>query len=199
MLEKKWTLKVIAGEDKIPNWCECELVVTGKIEDVKAFKEFAKDKSVVKVVGEVNEEILTENFIPYPTEVYEEIDLRKKIEKKEKLTKDEKNKAMLMKLEDNKPFDWYNWCCNNWGTKWGICYSKLREETYKQKGKLVYDCQTAWTPCLQVVVAMGTKFPALDFKYRYWEGGNGFQGTFVIKKGEIITNIQKEYRGGRGG
>ena len=80
-----------------------------------------------------------------------------------------------------------------------MLYSKLRDETYKQKGKLHYDFQTAWSPCLQVVIAMGAKFPTLNFKYQYWEGANGFQGTFVIKKGEIVTNIQKEYKGGRGG
>ena len=37
---------------------------------------------------------------------------------------------------------WYDWCCDNWGTKWDACEATLNES---EKGSLTYEFETAWS------------------------------------------------------
>jgi hypothetical protein len=87
----------------------------------------------------------------------------------------------------------YDWCLTNWGTKWGICDPTLNEG----KRVLYYGFQTAWSPPLPIIRKMGQMFPELTFRLKYFEGGMAFQGVFEMTKG--YTNIDKSYRGSRGG
>lgn len=179
----------------MPNWCIGELSITGKKEELAKFKKHSLTKNKYPNDKDENDCILdTENFVPFPKEYYKEKFINKKMEN---MTKEEKkNEEMLAEIESRKPFNQLDWCRNNWGTKWGICYPQIATETVR---KLVYEFQTAWTPCLPVINAMSIIFPNLKFNYKYWEGGVGFKGQLVMKNKIVIKNEESNYGGGKGG
>ena len=168
----------------MPNHCEQDMYVTGDVESLKAFLEFAKE----------DDHILSANkFIPYP-EKYKEMDR----------IAEEYGKAHPDDWR-NRPKDGFNsggyeWCCQNWGTKWGIydCTITSQKLTGK-KGKLSFTFQYAWSPALRVIDAMSEKFPTLHFKVKYFEGGMGYQGTYVVQGGNVLEDTESKYGGHRGG
>lgn len=50
---------------------------------------------------------------------------------------------------------WYDWCCNNWGTKWNACNAECRT----CKKKLIYQLDTAWNAPYIIIRALSAKFP----------------------------------------
>ncbi len=183
----------------MPNWVESNLKITGKKEELQRFKEFALTK----------ENILdTDKFIPYPKKFKEQDRLSKLFyelkEKKEKgtLTNKEMKELVLMSLnpkeyeKDGFNSGGHSWCVNNYGTKWGICHSELSEENEKE---LFYSFDTAWADCSPVILKMSELFPKLRFNYKYWEGGSGFRGILICKKGVVIKANTYDYKGYRGG
>ena len=96
----------------------------------------------------------------------------------------------------------YDWCLQNWGTKWGICDSEKQEE-YGWEGKedkeVMYKFQTAWSPPNPIILRMSKLFPDLEFEMRYFEGGGGFNGIYRCKNGEVQRDEQGDYFGDRGG
>lgn len=91
---------------------------------------------------------------------------------------------------------WYEWCHENWGTKWGACRTDAPVITEKSA---MFTFETAWSPPEPFVRAASKKFPSLTFNLKYWEGGMGFQGQLKMKGGKIIKDVTKDYRGHRGG
>jgi len=171
----------------MPNWCECELKVTAKknkLVDINNFKTFASGK-------DDNDLLSSENFVPYP---------------KERVAIEKKRQHWIDNNKDKNEFDcptkdWFNtggyeWCSDEWGTKWGICEVSVLEET---KTKIQYLFSCAWSPPIPIVIAMAKKFPELKFTLDYWERGCGFQGKLICSNGKVLANVSKGYKGNRGG
>jgi hypothetical protein len=187
----------------MPNWVDCELTITGKQEELQRFKEFAKTKYTEKGKQEINV-LDTEKFIPYPKEFKERDEQASRyylLKNKKKLTTKEQKELIILSLKNNSDKDGFNdggydWCCINWGTKWGICHATMVED----KKKLFYGFETAWSPPLPVIMKMTELFPALRFNLKYWEGGSGFRGKVILKGENIVKqNFYDNYKGGRGG
>jgi hypothetical protein len=197
-----------------PNWCSCDLRVNGKKKDLERFRKYGK-KCFYSAIDREDEALRTINFVPYPKPLMDYYELLSKIEK----TKDRKEKKRLMALrkiayggeekDEKKAFtsfedldkiagcNVFDYCCMNWGTKWGICHSQLLE---KGKSFLLYTFDTAWSPPLPVIFTMSEKFPTLRFTLNYYEQGNGFKGRFILEDKEVIRNdYNNNYKGGRGG
>lgn len=175
----------------MPNWTENELYIKGPQADRDAFVNKAEShlSGVDMFSGEEYSEVTSldfNNFVPYPQRF-----------------KDQDKKAKAHRQKN--PNDWsvkdgfnnggYEWCCNNWGTKWNACEITRTEN----KTSLKYRFDTAWSPPIKVVTAMAHVFPALTFTLKYFEGGMGFQGRYTIKGDEIIEDSNKDYHGNRGG
>ena len=97
----------------MPNWCGCELLVTGSKKDLD---EFAKKAATKKCPLDFN------IFIPYP-ENWRKLD--KAAEKARK--KGEYN------VRDGYNNGGYQWCIANWGTKWvllGSASSQVKETCF---------------------------------------------------------------------
>jgi len=168
----------------MPNHVSQDLWVTGPVEALEAFEQFAKED----VDGGTL--LLSANkFIPYP--------------EKYKLA-DEASEAAMKNGDYSVASGFgsggYHWCIINWGTKWGIydCFL-VSKTTRKNSGTLKYNFNSAWSPAKTIIHAMGMRFPTLTFKLRYYEGGMCFKGLFVTSAGKIITDDSSEYRGRRGG
>jgi len=90
----------------------------------------------------------------------------------------------------------YEWCIAHWGTKWGLYDIEVVSD---EVGVVDYTFQTAWSPPLPVIVAMGEQFPDLKFTLCYYEGGGGFQGALIVEGGQVVKDKNRPYDGDRGG
>lgn len=160
-----------------------------KFEDLALTKNYYKDEKGIEKDNQLDFEM----FVPYPIEVNEERESMKKIlALKQKGKEAEANKLeILHKLTyGNSKFNYYDWHCSNWGTKWNSCYAK---PPIKKDNKLTYNFDTAWGPPLPVIIAMSILFPNLIVNLKYDEPGMCFKGTLECKNGKIIKDVYKDY------
>jgi len=71
---------------------------------------------------------------------------------------------------------WYNWCCNNWGTKWDFGKDEYYDPAKIEDGKVVVSFNTAWSPPVQFY----EKLVELDYNLRatYFEPGMAYCGIW---------------------
>lgn len=104
-----------------------------------------------------------------------------------------KEKADLRKnnLERYGHINWYNWCIENWGTKWDVEAMLVDEgSTY-----LSYTFSSAWSPPISFVEKASKLFPLLDFMLEFKEPGMGFAGEFEGNVEEGFTLNEWDYVG----
>lgn len=99
---------------------------------------------------------------------------------------------------------WYDWCVDNWGTKWdatNVNVTDTNVETKKGKSlkKVCISYDTAWAPAIPVVRKLAELFPKCLVKLRYFECGAAFQGILKLKGKEELQNWEGHYSGGLGG
>ena len=183
----------------MPNWCECELTVTGPEADLTRFKETAREKYPQE--GETPRVLDENSFLPYPAKFRKKDERRREWAKENSIGGDPRNGLKEGVSYSDCPKDGFNsggyeWCIANWGTKWGICEPAVVEESPRLAA---YTFSCAWGPCLPVIEKMGEMFPTLRFVLNYYEGGMCFQGTLVVEDGETTHDESREYNGNRGG
>lgn len=190
---------------QLPNWCENDLTVSGPREKLDEFK---------RVVSDGDEVLVAEKIIPYP-KVLAFLDklnpLEAQIKRREggeepKIPDELKEEYSSLMLQgalegydirkDGFNQGGYEWCVNNWGTKWGFCHSRI---VWEDNGSTFYQFDTAWSPPTPLIVKMGQMFPELTFELRYYECGAGFQGCLRIEGGEVVEDWCGDYKGDRGG
>jgi len=193
----------------MPNHCECDLEIQGSRTELKRFMSFARSRYKK---GEETAVLDADKFIPYPKK-YKDLDKKveraskrfqkklkesnyDKMSKAEKKKWDEANPNPTWKMKDGYNAGGYEWCINNWGTKWGIYEAEL-VESYQRE--IMYTFRCAWGPCIPVIKAMSKKFPKLNFRLTYFEQGCQFNGIYICEKGEVITDDEGKYFGNRGG
>ena len=81
----------------------------------------------------------------------------------------------------------YEWCIENWGTKWGAINARIEGD------HLVFE--TAWSPPTPVIVALAKKFPEYTFYFEYFEGGAAFCGGFTLPNRDDYYGDEPWYPG----
>lgn len=167
----------------MPNHVHNKLTITGRKQDIdKFFNDVSSDEKLIDV----------NKIIPYP-EKYKKLD------------------EIAQEYVKNNPDDWknrpndgynqggYEWCIENWGTKWGMYdFSDLKKNKTETSCSLVF--YTAWNPALPVFKKIAELYPNLKFSLRYYESGCQFSGKLKIQKGEIVEDIYNDnYTGRLGG
>ena len=170
----------------MPNWCENELYIKGKKSEVEAFIETVRGGREDPTVFDFAK------IVPYP----EEYDLADKARREW----EETYKNVPWNQRPPAPQDGFNqggyqWCCNNWGTKWNACDIRF----YKTSRGCTMGFNTAWSPPTPVIAKASELFPNLYFRLKYWEGGAGFRGEFEAQGGVILNDWNDNYLGHRGG
>ena len=129
----------------MPNWCENEVMVNGKKNDIQALKEHLSQ-------GKNDLEFMF--VLPPPNNEWN-----------------------------------YNWCIQNWGTKWEPEHvdADWHEDT------VTFYFWSAWAPAVGIVNALAQKFPALHWEYIYAESGMDFSGRIEWENGEITINESGAY------
>jgi hypothetical protein len=154
----------------MPNWCNNTLIVKGKSEDIKVFKE--------KYKGKINDTMSWLNF----EQVISSKENQELIKPKWNALTKEENKRWKNDFIQY----WFNtggveWCCKNWGTKWNIEVEEPRTE----KGELIYGFDTAWSPPEPVIKKLIELHPELEFNLEFEEWGVQFMGILAGKNGVI--------------
>lgn len=75
--------------------------------------------------------------------------------------------------------DWYDWCCDKWGSKWGD-YDTIYLEEMETPNLRAYRYTTAWSPITEAIRKFARKFPNLVFINTFEEGGMGFLGAIAV-------------------
>jgi hypothetical protein len=77
--------------------------------------------------------------------------------------------------------DWYTWCINNWGTKWGCYEGHFNEDDNGGS----YSFSTAWSPVRNSVMYELLKdIPDLCYE---WEEEQGYGEIHEYKKGQCVS------------
>ena len=68
-------------------------------------------------------------------------------------------------LPESEKDNWYDWCCENWGTKWNACDVVFNDYSIDNdhKPSIDYSFQTAWSPPETI---MSTHLPKLLKKHK---------------------------------
>jgi hypothetical protein len=77
---------------------------------------------------------------------------------------------------------WYEWCIQNWGTKWNSYQPRPLE-----KDSDTMEFYTAWGSVPKIVTLLSKKYPEQTITYRWADEDIGCNvGEFTIKNGEVI-------------
>lgn len=168
----------------MPNHVDNDLIITGPKKDRDALRERASGD---------HDALDANKFIPYPEKFRVLDEARREAEMKAERGEITREEAWAVK--DGYNSGGYEWCIENWGTKWGF-YDVEEKHT---SDKLFYNFFSAWSPPTPVIRKMSEEFPKLTFSLRYYEGGSGFKGAYVAKGGVVRKDDTSGYSGRRGG
>lgn len=166
----------------MPNHVANELIVLGTSAELRFFERFARGVPVWWKNSEKPEIIkhleLSQFIHPEPASNGQEVSIP------------------YSSMATPEKLDGYQWCIENWGTKWGTYDCILIDEETAGEGTLCYQFNTAWNPFNHKVgEAMSKAFPCLRFHLSYFETGMGFQGhrtwnsSGIESKGEQTGSI----------
>ena len=154
----------------MPNWCYNHLTVTGDVKQLKEFVDKSTDKSLMH---EDSESVFTfMGTMPIPKDL--------NITSGSSASQDEKEQAILNKGLYGYA-TWYDWCINEWGTKWDACSSDIQTN---DKDQFTVSFETAWSPPVDWLGTTCKNYPELVFEMEYEEPGMGYAGTSYCSNGE---------------
>ena len=146
----------------MPNWCTNTTQIFGEAEDIQ---KFADAVTISTELGDTEEGW---------DEAQPEIAVMRK----------------LVPIPEGK--DGYDWALHEWGSKWGDCHARVRDDydpTMPPDNLLVLDYDTAWGPCDKGWRNVSKLFPNLTFVTQYNEPGMGFCGAVGNRAGEVIHDV----------
>lgn len=91
--------------------------------------------------------------------------------------------SMKVPLPDTE--NWYEWSCDNWGTKWDVAeflYMDIDEDT------ITLQFETAWSPPIKWLKSVGKLYPTLKFEMNFEEPGCDFIGDIVVEGDDHFEN-----------
>ena len=91
----------------------------------------------------------------------------------------------ILPIPADKKDNWYNWCCENWGTKWNAM------EVEVDFGIVTFS--TAWAPSSPIIAKLAALFPEAEFWFQYEECGCCFAGARLYRSGELVYELDGEY------
>jgi len=140
----------------MPNWCDNRVEIYGDNPD--QIKEVKKTLAGKETCFDFN------NIVPMPKEL-----------KETTAPNPEPDSFEAKRLRKQHGHDnWYDWCCDNWGTKWNSSDATLSEDG----DGLEYEFQTAWGPPIKVIEAIREQYPDLSVTAFYDEPGMEIAGYY---------------------
>lgn len=78
---------------------------------------------------------------------------------------------------------WYDWACENWGTKWNAYHQPDNRDTDN-----IIHFQTAWSAPTELMGKLSAKFPLVEFVLQYADEDTGCNvGVVTYREGAIVS------------
>lgn len=198
----------------MPNWTGNRLSIIGSVEDINLFE--ADRLAALKANDCGPEQVITFNMVlPMPNELkgtqggprpmreaeirqaaaqhnWSEESLQAALEKQ--MTDELEAKLDELKAKYGSD-NWYDWCNNNWGTKWDACHAAIERVPYViaaalatiHKDRVEISFDTAWAAPEPVIHALVRKYPNLNFVHSYsYEGEENTDFTVDYRLNEGV-------------
>ena len=104
--------------------------------------------------------------------------------------KDSKKKEELKKEHGHD--NWYDWCCDKWGTKWparGLGLKNSPDMLRVGDEKLIVSMDTAWSLPNGIITTMANDHPFVRIFITCMEEALFFGGSMTIHGGKVSNNI----------
>jgi hypothetical protein len=153
----------------MPNWCNNNAIIR-----------HADPEQIAKVVKGYAEGKLFSEFFPCPEELSAPVEIGEnyndRVAAQEAANKDKFGYS-----------GWYDWCINNWGTKWDAGNEMDEDLDCSNENQVQLSFDTAWQP----PVAFYEKMTELGFEIDafYLEEGTGFVGKYTSTDGDESFNF----------
>lgn len=179
----------------MPNWCECDVKITGKRDDVAGLMRLmATDRSPFDFNA----------ILPYPDRFARLDEVRRQWERSAEEAR--KSGLDVVRTLGPMPQDGYNqggyeWCYSTWGVKWpasDIAIVPLVAMN-RDRARVTLSFQVPWSPPSPVMSALAARFPGIDIAMRCYERGQCFKTHEKWSGGTRQLATKAEYRGRRGG
>ena len=178
----------------MPNYCECFLKI------------YPGDNSsadeILSAMANGERQFDFDKLIPYPEDWRKADDAHQKwLDGYATFARGDVVARVQYEKENPRPDDGYNhggyeWCVENWGTKWNAGDVNIIE---KEEYTALVSFRTAWRPPLPVMDKLAAMFPDACFLFEYYENGMGFCGSIRYESGKRELEARGEYYGFRGG
>ena len=142
----------------MPNWCDNRVEIYGDNPD--QIKEVKKTLASEQTCFDFN------NIVPMPKE------LEGTTSPNPEPDSFEAKRLRKQHGHDN----WYDWCCDNWDTKWNSAGADLTSDS--NNSIIEYEFQTAWGPPIKVIEALRELYPDLNITAFYDEPGMEMAGYY---------------------
>jgi len=142
----------------MPNWCDNRVEIYGDNPD--QIKEVKKTLAGKETCFDFN------NIVPMPKEL-----------EGTTAPNPEPDSFEAKRLRKQHGHDnWYDWCCDNWDTKWNSAGADLTSDS--NNSIIEYEFQTAWGPPIKVIEALREQYPDLNITAFYDEPGMEMAGYY---------------------
>lgn len=169
----------------MPNWCSTTMTVKGDPQELKQFLDgIAKtDEGIYKIL---------DTYYPCPQELKDTVAGFGGTEEQQL----ERGLQQAENVANHGFTDWYSWCNENWGTKWGDCNTELTCYTEKDA---IFQLESAWSPITTGLEEVSKQFPNLYFILEHDEEAGFYMGIQVVKNGitvyESMSAPNEDYEG----
>jgi len=155
----------------MPNWCNNNISITGPNSVIDKIEKIVKEEENTDLSSKEKGETpgLLEFFKPMPKELMGTT----------APSSSAKEPQPMVDGYDN----WYDWRCNNWGTKWELCefYGVDRQyhsENNEGESTITFGFDSAWSPPIGAYEKFIEDNSDCSLKAWYYEGGCDFMGEW---------------------
>lgn len=173
----------------MPNWCETSVSITGENEELKRFADTIGPKfdfdRVIPMPGELHGTV-ADGHTEYQVYYGNGLPSRNQEEHRAELDEDPKNRERADRdkslVDKYGAYDWYEWCWENWGTKWPADSVRLQTSG----DAITIDFMTAWAFPEPIFQKLSEMFPSLHFCGQAVEHGMAWAIRFEAENGELF-------------
>ena len=163
----------------MPDWCNNSTTIHGDQETLTRFME------AITLNGDRSTYDLTLLFpIPEDLQIISDFFRRDGDD-------DPEYQELLKKYEANKAkyghSNWYDWCLENWSTKWSPRIEEWTINDYPNGSEISAYYETAWSPADGLICEVSKQFPTLLFVVSSDEEGRSFSCCMAFSNGEIVA------------